>query len=53
MNIYIFVIRKVAEKEGYSIIIDKNSNSLLYFANYVDLTNNVIEYLKNYIRKKL
>jgi Skp family chaperone for outer membrane proteins len=46
-----FCIRKVAEKEGYSIIIDKNSNSLLYFANYVDLTNNVIEYLKNYIEK--
>lgn len=46
-----FCIKRVAEREGYSLILDKNSNSILYFANYVDLTNAVIEYLKSYIEK--
>ncbi|MCX8058452.1 MAG: OmpH family outer membrane protein [Spirochaetes bacterium] len=46
-----FCIKRVAEREGYSIILDKNDSKVLYFANYVDLTNAVIEFLKSYIEK--
>lgn len=46
-----YAIRKVAEREGYSIILDIHSDFLIYYSETVDLTNLVLEYLQDYILK--
>lgn len=46
-----YAIRKVAEREGYSIILDIHADYLIYYSETVDLTQLVLDYLQEYIIK--
>jgi len=46
-----YCVKKVAEKEGYAVILDINSKDLIYAAPYIDLTAKVLDYIIYFIEK--
>ncbi|HPC37782.1 MAG TPA: OmpH family outer membrane protein [Exilispira sp.] len=40
-----FAIKKVCEKKGYALALDTKMNGILYYADYIDISKDVLEYL--------
>ncbi|MFN3411032.1 MAG: OmpH family outer membrane protein [Exilispira sp.] len=45
MEDIIFSIKKVCEKKGYAIAFDSKMIGILYYADYIDISRDVLEYL--------
>ncbi len=41
----IFAIKKVCEKKGYALALDSKMVGILYYADYIDISRDVLEYL--------
>lgn len=40
------VVQRIAEKEGYTLVLDINTDGIFYYSIDIDITNKVIEYFK-------
>ncbi len=48
-----YAIKKVCEKKGYALALDSKMEGILYYADYIDISKDVIEYLFSMIIKFL
>jgi len=48
-----FAIKKVCEKKGYALALDSKMQGILYYADYIDISKAVLEYLFSMIVKFL
>ncbi len=48
-----FAIKKVCEKKGYALALDSKMQGILYYADYIDISKDVLEYLFSMIVKFL
>lgn len=48
-----FAIKKVCEKKGFALALDSKMEGILYYADYIDISNDVLQYLFSMIVKFL